>query len=359
MQSPRVACLVPSATDLAAHLGLNIVGVSHECDHPRARGLPALTRSAIAAGPGAHAPAEIDRQVSAAAASGEPLYTVDRALLSALAPQLVLSQAICDVCAARADACDLPPGARLLELAATDIAGLIADIRAVADAADVAARGEDCIAQLTARLAAVPAGSARPRVLALEWGDPPFLGGHWVPELVERSGGHHLLAAPGQPSRRATWSEIAAADPDILVFMPCGYGLAESAREAVALCERPEIGALRCVLAGQLWATDATALFSRCTPQSVVAGVETLAAIFAARPVDPARACRITPRRPPTIDRFFTREQQVELVVVITGQAVSTSIFAALDARHALTAPSVRSPAGSRSPCPAASPSSH
>ena len=282
VRPPRIACLVPSATDLAARLGLTIVGVSHECDHPAARGLPVLTRSTIAAmhpdGPG---PAEVDRQVSVTATSGAPLYIVDRAALAALAPDLVVSQSICDVCAARTDACDLPPGARLLELSATTIAGLAADVRALPGAAGIPARGAACIAEITACHAALAdrAPRTRPRVLALEWGDPPFLGGHWVPELVTIAGATHLLAGPGERSRRAAWSEILAADPDILVFMPCGYSLADAAQEALALSRQPTMRALRCVRAGQLWATAATALFSRCTPRSVIDGAEVLAAI--------------------------------------------------------------------------------
>ena len=283
MRAPRIACLVPSATDLVAALGLPVVGVSHECDHPIARGLPVLTRSVIPAmHPGGPGPAEVDRQVSASVAAGDPLYIVDRAALAALAPDLVLSQTICDVCAARAQACDLPTGARLLELSATSVAGLIADIQRVAEAAGVPERGAACITEITASHAALARHPppTRPRVLALEWGDPPFLGGHWVPELVTIAGGEHLLAGPGQPSRRAEWSEIAASDPDILVFMPCGYTLAEAAREAASLLRASPLRDLRCARAGQLWATDATRLFSRCTPNSVLQGAAVLAAIF-------------------------------------------------------------------------------
>ncbi len=294
MSAPRVACLVPSATDLAASLGLHVVGVSHECDHPLARGLPILTRSVLPPmHPGGPGPAEIDRQVSDAAAAGDPLYLVDRDALAALRPDIVVSQSICDVCAARTDACDLPPGARLLELAATDLAGLEHDLRSLAAAAGRRDRGEARITELHAHLAALAPPSRPPRVLALEWGDPPFLGGHWVPELVVRAGGEHLLAGPGERSRRASWPEIAAADPDILVFMPCGYTLADAAHEAEQLRRHPALRALRCVRDGHLWATAASALFSRCTPQSVIAGVTVLHTIFRGDPPDPGLARRI------------------------------------------------------------------
>ncbi|MFZ6179219.1 ABC transporter substrate-binding protein [Nannocystis pusilla] len=294
MRSPRIACLVPAATDLAAALGLDVVGVSHECDHPIARGLPVLTRSRIAAmhphGPG---PADIDRQVSAAVAAGEPLYVVDRAALARLAPDIVLSQAICDVCAARADRCDLPAGARLVELAATSLAGLADDVRAVAAAAGVPERGEACLADIAAHHAALVRPRDRPRTLALEWGHPPFLGGHWVPELVALAGGEHLLSGTGQPSRRADWAEITAADPDIVVFMPCGYDLAAAAAEAEALCRSSPLGQLRCVREGRLWAVDAVRLFSRCTPHSVIHGAAVLAALLRGDEPPIAQACRI------------------------------------------------------------------
>lgn len=294
MRSPRIACLVPAATDLAADLGLDVVGVSHECDHPIARGLPVLTRSRIAAmhphGPG---PAEIDQQVSAAVAAGEPLYVVDRAALARLAPDIVLSQAICDVCAARADRCDLPPDTRLIELAATSLSGLADDVRAVAAAAGVPERGEACLADIAAHHAALVRPRDRPRTLALEWGHPPFLGGHWVPEMVALAGGEHLLSRTGQPSRRADWAEIAAADPDLVVFIPCGYDLAAAAAEAEALCRHSPLGQLRCVRDGRLWAVDAVRLFSRCTPQSVTRGAAVLAALLRGDAPPIGQACRI------------------------------------------------------------------
>ncbi len=275
----RVACLVPSATDLALRLGLHVVGVSHECDHPAVRGLPVLTRSRVAAahpdGPGA---GEVDLAVRAAVAEGGPLYVVDRERLAALAPDVVLSQAICDVCAARADACDLPRGARLLELTACTLAGLMLDIRAVAEICGVVAVGELCAAEVAAELAGLRIHQAprRPRVVTLEWSDPPFLGGHWVPELVELAGGAHLLSGTGERSRVATWDEVIAADPEVVVFMPCGYSLAAADAEARSLPELP----------GALWATAAGQLFSRCTPDSVVAGARVLAAVLRGEAVE-------------------------------------------------------------------------
>lgn len=284
----RVASLIPSGTDLVAALGLGdrLVGVSHECDHAIAAGQPVLTRSVIPAptldGPSLP-PAEIDRLVVDAVLDGQSLYRTDRALLAALAPDVVLSQDVCDVCAVHATtaACDLPQGAKLVMLTATSLDGLYADLTRVGDALGAGERAEAVIAETRARLDAVArrvAGRTRPRVLTLEWGDPPFLGGHWVPELVTIAGGENVLSAAGAPSRRSTWAEIAAGDPDVVVFLPCGYTLHQATREAEGLLARPEVAGLRAVRERGLWAVAATELFSRCTPAAVADGAEVLAA---------------------------------------------------------------------------------
>ncbi len=294
----RIASLIPSGTDLVAALGLgeHLVGVSHECDHAIAAGKPVLTSSVIPAptedGP-ALPPADIDRLVVDAVLDGQSLYRTDRALLAALAPDVVLSQDVCDVCAVNAEtaACDLPTAARLVMLTATSLDGLYADLARVGDALGVRERADAVIAATRERLDAVArsvVGRARPRVLTLEWGDPPFLGGHWVPELVAVAGGDNVLSAPGASSRRATWAEIAAADPDVVVFMPCGYSLHQAAREAAELIKRPEVAGLRAVRAAGLWAVAATELFSRCTPAAAEAA-EVLAAIVRGEPTEKAR----------------------------------------------------------------------
>ncbi len=287
--SLRIASLIPSGTDILAALGLThaLVGVSHECDHPDATGKPVLTSSIIpkpaidGAGP---TPQEVDRLVVDAVRAGESLYHTHRSLLHSLSPTVVLSQDVCDVCAVNGEqaACDIPLGCQLVMLSAISIDGLYQDLRRVGEATSTLPQAEATITQVSQRLAAVEhavSGRAKPKVLTLEWGDPPFLGGHWVPELVERAGGTHLLSSPGSASRRATWEEIALADPDILVFMPCGYHLEEAAVEASQWVTRPEIAGLRAVKEGRLWITDATALFSRCTPIVARAG-EILGGIF-------------------------------------------------------------------------------
>jgi len=281
--SVRIACLVPAATDIVAALGLadSVVGVSHECDHPIAQSLPVLTSATIpAAGLDNETdPAWVDSLVSSALDAGDALYRTDTQLLRGLAPDVVIGQSICDVCAVPVDsiADQLPAGALLVTLTATSLAGLEHDLLAVGRATDRIAAAEALVGELRARLDApgLPTGPDVPQVLVLEWGDPPFLGGHWIPELVERAGGHHLLGAAGEPSRRSTWGQIQEADPDIIIHAPCGYLLDIAVDEARRLYE--PLG-----LADRVWVADAGRLFSRCTPV-VGETVESLATIFAGR----------------------------------------------------------------------------
>ncbi len=202
----RIASLIPSGTDLSAALGFAdcLVGVSHECDHPDADDLPVLTSSSIPPptvdGPSI-SPAEIDRLVSESVQAGDSLYITDRPLLHSLAPTIVVSQDVCDVrdvCAVNAEsaACDIPVGADLVLLTATSIDGLKLDIVKLARALGAPERGDALVVDVEAGLARSAAGAlaadgVRPTVVALEWNDPPFLGGHWVPELIEHVGARH------------------------------------------------------------------------------------------------------------------------------------------------------------------------
>jgi iron complex transport system substrate-binding protein len=281
---PRVASLVPSGTDIVAAIGLgrHLVGVSHECDHAVARDLPVLTSTTLPEGPASAR--DIDRQVADAVADGRPLYRVDTDALHELEPDVVLAQDVCDVCAVAGPlaAAAVPPGAQLVTLGATSLAALADDLRRVGAVLDASARAEQQVRAITdahARVAARVAGERRPRVLTLEWGDPPYVGGHWIPELVALAGGRHVLADTGAPSRPASWEEIAEADPDVVVFMPCGYRIRAAVEESRGLLERPEVAGLSAVRAGRWWATDAATLFSRCTPV-VVTAVPILAAIL-------------------------------------------------------------------------------
>jgi iron complex transport system substrate-binding protein len=278
----RIASLIPSGTDLVVALGLgdSLVGVSHECDHPQAAGLPVLTSSIIPPpttdGPSI-APGEIDRLVSSSIQDGNSLYLTDRDLLRELAPDVIVTQDVCDVCAVSADAakelvCELSPGAQLVMLTATTTDGFLNDLRVLGEALGAQATAAEVERSTQAALDAQRAlPSTGRRMLALEWSDPPFLGGHWVPELVELAGSQHVISSSGEASRRATWDEIAAADPDVIVFCPCGYDLHQSSVEASKLLRDPAVAALRAVREGRFYAVDANRLFSRCTTNLVEA----------------------------------------------------------------------------------------
>lgn len=276
----QIVSLLPSATDLLFDLGLgaNVVGVSHSCDHSGAAGLPILTRSIVSP----DAPqAEIDRAVSEAVREGRALYQVDGPLLDRLNPDLVVTQGVCEVCAVTPGTIDaavryLPgclPAAHVLSLEGRSVAGILDDLRALAVAAGVEDRGEQLAADALRDWQNIVPAPHGPRVLTLEWVEPPFYGGHWVPEQVERAGGVNVLGAAGTDSGRATWPQIAALDPDIIVVMCCGYGLSDNADFARTLLTRTD---LRAVREGQLWAVDANAQFSR-PSLGVVRGAAVLA----------------------------------------------------------------------------------
>lgn len=281
----RIASLLPSATEIVCALGLReqLVAVSHSCDRPEdILGLPVLTRSIIAPD---LSPAEIDRAVSAALREGRALYSVQAELLDELRPELIVTQGVCEVCAVTPRTVQeavrslpdcLPVNGQLLSLEGRDLAGILADVRAVAAAAGVPERGEALVQGAEARWNAVQPVSHAPKVLTLEWTDPPFYGGHWVPEQVQRAGGVNAFGTVGEDSGRTTWEAITRADPDLMVVMCCGYGLEDNARFARTLLEHPEARELRAVRSGGLWAVDANAHFSR-PNLGVVRGAEVLA----------------------------------------------------------------------------------
>ncbi len=288
----KIASLLPSATEIICDLGLEpqLVAVSHACDRPAAAlGLPALTRSIIG-----HdlPPAEIDRAVSTAVRQGTPLYTVRAELLEQLAPDLIVTQGVCEVCAVTPGTIQeavqqitrylpdcLPVDGRLLSLEGRTLEGILADVLAVARAAGVPERGERLVREAQARWNAVSPTQHAPKVLTLEWTEPPFTGGHWVPEQVERAGGVNTFGTPGHDSQRSTWEAIQEQDPDVIVVMCCGYGLKENAGFASNLLGHPQASTLRAVQGGQLWAVDANAHFSR-PALGVVRGAEVLAELL-------------------------------------------------------------------------------
>jgi iron complex transport system substrate-binding protein len=280
----RIVSLLPSATEIVAALGAldQLVGVTHACDYPPPiAALPRLTRTRVNA---QAAPDVIDREVRAAAEHGLPLYEVDEDELASLGPDVIVTQALCEVCAVRETdvqelAKRLTPRPRVVTLSGTSIDGILADIQRVGGAIDAEDEAEELILGLRARLRSVherlhASHAPRPRVAVLEWTRPVYTAGHWVPEMVHRAGGVDALAAPGSHSRAVGVADVAAAGPDVLIFAPCGYDLARAAREAREVIAHD---AWRWAAGRAAWAIDANALASRPGPR-VVDGVETIAA---------------------------------------------------------------------------------
>jgi iron complex transport system substrate-binding protein len=275
----RIASLVPSATEMLFALGLGdrLVAVTHECDYPpEAAERPHLTRSVIPAG---LPPPEIDAAVREVTGQGRALYELDEQTLARLDVDLIVTQALCAVCAVsyddvRAVAERLPSRPRVVSLDPETLGEVLDDVIALGDATGAREAAVALRAQLERRLDGVRtavSGAPRPRVAALEWLDPPFAGGHWVPEMIELAGGTDPIGRPGRRSPEVSWREVAAADPEVVVVMPCGL-YADEAREQ-ALEHRSELEALP---AERVVAVDAAASFSRPGPR-LVGGTELLA----------------------------------------------------------------------------------
>lgn len=275
----RIASLVPSATELLFALGLGseVVAVTHECDHPVAVAeLPRLTRSMVPAG---LEPAEIDAVVRERVRSGDSLYALDSDRLERLGVDLIVTQQVCSVCAVssedvRALAERLPTRPAVLSLDPSTLGDVLDDAPRLARAAGVTAAGEVLRASLAGRIEAVRTateGIERRRVAALEWLDPVYCGGHWVPEMIAAAGGEDALGIrPGERSRVVSWEEVAAARPDVVVVMPCGLYAGEAEREA-----RRHVSELAASGAGDFFAVDAASSFSRPGPR-LADGVELL-----------------------------------------------------------------------------------
>ena len=278
----RIVSLVPHATELLFALGLGdqVVGVTHECNFPDgALDLPQVTRDVLEAG---LAPGAIDAAVRARSAAGESIYELDDELVRELEPDLIVTQALCHVCAVAVDevralALTLPGPPQVIALDPTTYGETVGDVRTIAQATDAKDAALNLIAR-TARRADVVRlavrGAPRPRVAALEWMDPVFVAGHWTPQLIEMAGGEDVLGFAGEPSRPATWEEVAAAQPEVVIVMPCGYDAARALVEAEDFGEQ-----LRALGADHVVAVDASAYFSRPGPR-LVDGLELLAHIL-------------------------------------------------------------------------------
>ena len=274
----RIVSLLPSATEIVCALGLesSLVGVTHECDYPAAVArLPRVTRTLI---PHDAASAEIDALVRERLRSTKALYTLDLPVLEALRPDVIVTQALCDVCAVAeaevtAAACSLPGQPQVVNLEPTCLEDVFTCLGLVAEAAGVADRGREVVAGLRARVAAVAARaeaiSGRPTVGVLEWIDPPFSSGHWTPELIALAGGRPLLGTAGERSRTLTWDDVRAADPAILLIACCGFDVARTRQDLPILARQPGFADLTSARADRVYVTDGNAYFSRPGPRLV------------------------------------------------------------------------------------------
>ncbi|UEX79357.1 ABC transporter substrate-binding protein [Spiribacter halobius] len=295
-RAERIVSLLPGATETVAALGLEdaLVGISADCDAPASvLDRPRVSQALIDP---AQTPAAIDREVRERSARGAPLYQVDAAALAALRPDLVLAQSLCDVCAPTPGGltAEAVAGASVLSLDARDLQGVFAEIAHIAEAAGAGSVGPRLLAQLRARLAAARRlPTRRPRVLTVEWPEPLFIGGHWVPEMVRLAGGQPL-GVPGAHSRTVSWDEVRDFAPEVIILMPCGLGLEAAARTLPALTARPSWDTLPAVRTGAVHAVDGNRHFSRPGP-GLVTGVEVLSALLAGSPPPPSLARRATP----------------------------------------------------------------
>jgi iron complex transport system substrate-binding protein len=275
----RIASLVPSATEMLFALGLgeSVVGVTHECDYPgAATELPQLTATVLPPGLSA---GEIDAAVKEVVGEGRALYRLDEERLAELEPDLIVTQAVCEVCAVSYDdvvavAERLPNRPRVVQQDPSTLGEVLDDVVRLGEAAGAAQQGRALRGELEERLDTVRAAVAeapRLRVLALEWLDPPFLGGHWIPEMIEIAGGVDVAGPSGQKSPQVAWEDLRGLDPDVVVSMPCGWYLDESCAQALAHAER-----LDAFAAARVYAVDGASTFSRPGPR-LVDGVELLA----------------------------------------------------------------------------------
>jgi iron complex transport system substrate-binding protein len=285
--------LLPSATEIVFALGLGdeLVGVTHECDWPpEVRDKPAVTR-ATRVRPGARS-REIHRRVQDAMHAGSSLYALDAALLRELHPDLILTQELCRVCAVSYEQVDdvartIDAEMQVVSLEPSTVEGVFNTITTVGAMTEAENAALDVVKRLRSRLGRIErtvqrrreAGFSPPRVVALEWLDPPFTVGHWVPEQIQRAGGWDLLGETGSPARQTAWREVRDVEPEMLVLMPCGFHLADGVEAWGAARKPPYWKEIEAVRRGQVFAVDGSAYFSRPGPR-IVAGIEMLAEIF-------------------------------------------------------------------------------
>ncbi|MEZ5530358.1 MAG: cobalamin-binding protein [Porticoccaceae bacterium] len=276
----RIVSLLPSATEIICGLGLrdSLVGVTHECDYPAdVLGLPVVTTSRIPKGLDS---AEIDALVNGQLETDSALYSLKTDVLNQLAPDLIVTQALCDVCAVSADevnavSCQLPGDVRVINLEPSCLDDVLDTVLLVGESAGCSATAQQYHAGLKRRVEAVAERSAaiaresRPRVAILEWIEPLFDGGHWYPELIELAGGIPCFGHRHSPSRRRSWQELVDAAPEVVLVSLCGFDLSRTALDIPLLTKCPEYGMLPAAQAGRVYAVDGNSYFSRPGPRLV------------------------------------------------------------------------------------------
>jgi iron complex transport system substrate-binding protein len=285
----RICSLLPGATEIACALGLadEIVGVSHECDFPAAaRSKPVMVRSRI--DPTISGSGEIDRQVGDLLRSKQSLYALDEKLFKDSEPDIILTQGLCDVCAldyndvVRA-ARSLPQEPTIVSLDPHCLADILNDVLRIGEATHRSRQAESLVQELKVRIQAVrdrtARSASRPRVVCLEWLDPLYIAGHWVPEMVQIAGGNDILGTAGEPSVKIEWEALITCQPEILILMPCGFDLDRAVRESSLLKNRPGWQSLPAVKDGRVFAVSGADYFSRPGPR-LVNGLEILSQLF-------------------------------------------------------------------------------
>ncbi|MFD5764762.1 cobalamin-binding protein [Streptomyces sp. NPDC127049] len=302
----RIVSLLPAATDIVADLGLasHLVGRTHECDWPPAEvaSVPVVTRAEFDAN--SLSSREISAAVGGAEHRGSSLYTLDTDVLAALAPDVLLTQDLCRVCAVSYEPVSraarlLDAGSRVLSLEPRTLDDVLDCLVTVGELLGVREAAERRRAEWRGRLDEVRSATAarpRPRVVAVEWLDPLWPAGHWVPEQIARAGGEALLAAPGEHTAPMTWEAVRAARPDVLLLLPCGFPPERTLTELDLLTALPGWADLPAVRSGEVWVLDGPAYFNRPGPR-VVRGAEVLAHVLhgvrVGEPVTEAEARRL------------------------------------------------------------------
>lgn len=283
----RIASLLPSATEMVCALGLTdeLVGVSHDCDYPpEIRGKPVLSEAIVTS----DLPSGlIDARIRDHIHKGKSVYHLDEQQLALLRPDLILTQELCTVCApsytlVKQAAKVLKAETKIVSLEPRGLLDILDNILLVGELTSTQRHAKALVDGLRARIERVQtraAGLPAPRVVCIEWMDPIFVGGHWVPEMVQMAGGWDVLGKPREPSFVVAWDEVVAAEPDVLILMPCGFDVPRTRQEVHLLTERPGWRDLPAVRRGRVYLTDATAYFNRPGPR-IVTGLEILATIL-------------------------------------------------------------------------------